>query len=129
MGGVVNMFKLTTKNISRIIVLICAFALVCGISFTLLDNRLRLYNDNILAWSGQGTSSSPYLLSSSSDLTTLASNVNSGNSYQGSYFKLNNNITFTSSSWTPIGTGTSPFSGNFDGQDYTIDFFKGQAVI
>ncbi len=72
-------------------------------------------------WSGTGTAGNPYQISSSSQLATLASNVNGGNAYAGIYFVLIDNIDLSAyGSWTPIGTSAKPFKGNFDGANHTI---------
>ena len=68
---------------------------------------------------GSGTSSSPYLISTPEQLARVSYRVNSG--YEtSSYFKLTNNIDLSAHYWTPIGVGSYKFSGNFDGQFYTI---------
>ena len=81
---------------------------------------------------GSGTPGSPYLISSASDLTTLASEVNSGTSYSGYYFKLNADIDFDDVTFTLIGSSVTtgngpgatttlyPFSGQFDGAGHYI---------
>lgn len=85
-------------------------------------------NVNAVGWTGSGTSTDPYQISTAAHLALLATNVNAGTSYAGNYFKLMNNISLsTSPNWTPIGkvtdlspgTGT-PFSCNFNGNDFTI---------
>jgi len=88
-------------------------------------------NVNALGWTGTGTSSDPYQISTAEHLAWLATNVNAGASYAGNYFKLMNDISLsTYPNWTPIGyiislsadTG-APFSGNFNGNDFTITGF------
>ena len=71
------------------------------------------------AWDGSGTSADPYLITSTSDLNQLATNVNSGTDYQNVYFKQTNPITL-SGNWTPIGTSSKPFKGKYDGDNKTI---------
>lgn len=44
------------------------------------------------SWSGSGTASSPYLISTASQLAGLATNVNNGTTYAGKYFKLTSNL-------------------------------------
>ena len=88
-------------------------------------------------WKGEGTESSPFLLSSADDLKKLAELVNTeGMSFDGSYFKFTENITLPSD-WAPIGalkngeknswTGKNilPFSGTIDGGDHTLTVPKG----
>lgn len=85
---------------------------------------------------GDGESTStPYLISSIADLDQLAADVNSGTTYEGKYFLLTANLTYTGgsetvSNFTPIGGYTdqshsSPyahisFKGHFDGNGKTI---------
>lgn len=77
---------------------------------------------------GNGTESEPYLISSQLDLKSFAKDVNDGNSYEGKFIKLTNNIKFTRNeidqylynNWTPIGNKVHTFQGNFDGDGYTI---------
>ena len=68
-----------------------------------------------------GTEDDPYILKTASDLTELATLVNNGNSYEGEYFIMNNNISLASvTNWTAIGTETNPFKGNLDCHNYKI---------
>ena len=66
-------------------------------------------------FSGDGSEENPFLIKSGADLKLLQESVNGGNSYQGKYFKLLNNIDLSNHEWEPIGNGTYPFSGSFDG--------------
>ena len=69
------------------------------------------------AFSGSGTSESPYLIASASDWSTLASNVNSGTNYVGKSFRLTNDISVT----TMVGSSESnSFRGTFDGYGHTL---------
>lgn len=68
------------------------------------------------AYSGSGTSSSPYVIESYSDFTTLMTNSN-----RAAYFKLSCDIQLSGyGNWEPVGTSSSPFTGQFDGQGHTI---------
>lgn len=83
---------------------------------------------------GSGTQSAPYLISSVTDLQTLASTVNDGSAadldadctsvgnYHGYYFKQTCDLDLSSiNSWDPIGySGGYYFAGNYDGGGYTI---------
>ena len=78
------------------------------------------------AWTGEGTASSPYQISSETDMKQLATDVNGGNTYSEKYFQLTQDITL-SDEWTPIGGGMSSdgqsvitFLGTFDGNSKTI---------
>ena len=71
------------------------------------------------AWSGSGTNSDPYQITSTDDLATLRNNVNNGTNYSNKYFKQTADIAL-SGNWTPIGTETNPFKGHYDGGNFTI---------
>jgi hypothetical protein len=86
-------------------------------------------NVNALGWTGTGTLGDPYQISTPANLALLATDVNGGTSYAGSYFKPMNDISLSAySNWTPIGSVTTttpafagtPFSGTFNGNGKTI---------
>lgn len=68
-------------------------------------------------FNGDGTENSPYLIQTIEDMNKLATSVNSGNSYEGVYFLLTNDLNYdnTSNNYTPIGKNGSVFSGDFNG--------------
>ena len=83
--------------------------------------------------SGSGTEDDPYIIRTHKQLAYLASQVNGGTSYSGTYFKLVNDIYLNDvtdwanwpndppeNEWTPIGNGDFCFSGNFDGNGHSI---------
>ena len=81
-------------------------------------------------------------IGSAEELKAFRDDVNSGNSYEGKYIYLTGNITLNSSEqWEPIGyyvqnnedtsikdgiynENNKPFSGVFDGKDYTVDYMN-----
>ena len=76
-----------------------------------------------------GTEDNPYLISTEEELNQLRIAVNGGNSYEGVYFKLTNDLDFKdfdddgnpdNGNFTPIGTSNTPFRGYFDGNQHTI---------
>lgn len=75
---------------------------------------------NASDFDGEGTEDSPFQVKTASDLTNLASLVNSGNSYSGVYFCLTDNIDMTELSFIPIGNQEHPFSGLLDGKGFVI---------
>ncbi|NVO11079.1 MAG: T9SS type A sorting domain-containing protein [Bacteroidales bacterium] len=83
-------------------------------------NAILLYSG------GSGTSGDPYLISSVTDLGTLATNVNSGTNYSGIYFKqtadldLNVSPYNTGTGWPCIGNDSYKFSGTYDGNGHKI---------
>ena len=100
------------------------------------------------SWTGSGTETDPYKICSKTDLESLATSVNNGESYEGKYFELTQSIDLEgdeSNQWTPIGDyysvmgssqGTS-FKGIFDGKGNTVsglymktsNFFKGDGLF
>ena len=92
----------------------------------------------VIPWSGSGDSeNAPYLIQYRSQLDLLATNVNAGTDYSGKFFKLGNDIAYSSSTawdntelsneannFTAIGGVVSNtnyyFSGTFDGDGHTV---------
>ena len=83
-----------------------------------------------VGFDGFGIKTNPYLIEDVEDLKLLAKKVNSGETYEGKYFKQTANIDLENEpNWTPIG-GTviehpstweiSVFKGNYDGDGYKI---------
>ncbi len=81
-------------------------------------------NAQIVEFEGEGTETSPYLISNESQLYEFANIVNSGEDYAGKFIKLTADIDLAGKEWTPIGTSSAPFCGMFDGQNYTIKNLK-----
>lgn len=85
-----------------------------------------LTGQNLWAWEGSGTSESPYLIKTTSDLDQLATEVNAGYSYSSKFFKLTTNLDYkdvalvNGSNYTAIGVPEHPFRGTFDGNNRTI---------
>ena len=74
---------------------------------------------------GNGSSSSPYLISTPLQLARLAYDTNRGISTSGKYYKLIQNIDVsgyngTSLTWTPIGNSSYSFKGTFWGDGCTV---------
>ncbi|MDR0652873.1 MAG: hypothetical protein LBG12_06150, partial [Synergistaceae bacterium] len=100
---------------------ILAFVLFCG------GVRECAAWDSSKFAGGAGTESSPYLIADATQLTYLASEVNSGaSSSEGVFFKLTQSIVV--SDWTPIGVEryvsgdyVNYFHGVFDGSGYAVD--------
>ena len=74
---------------------------------------------------GEGTAESPYLIKSKEDMAALSTAVEGGNTFAGKHFRLENDLSYTSSdTYTPIGyTNKSlpkKFAGEFNGNNKTI---------
>ncbi|MGN0485578.1 MAG: hypothetical protein ACI4HI_18720 [Lachnospiraceae bacterium] len=77
-------------------------------------------------WKGEGTKENPYLIENEEDLWKFARDVNSGNSYEGKWFKQTNNIDLNNKKWTSIGIfGSSKyFYGTYDGDGHYVENLK-----
>ena len=78
---------------------------------------------------GKGTAENPYEIRNVNDLKLLAEKVNSGITYENTYFKQTANIDLKNeTNWTPIGTlqgeEVRPFQGTFDGGGHQITKLK-----
>ena len=77
------------------------------------------------AFSGRGTEDDPYIIANAADFIQLATDVNGGISYSGTYFKVSDNVTepivlTTDGGFAPIGTVSAIFEGTFDGNGKTV---------
>ena len=78
---------------------------------------------------GDGTSETPYQITTAAELAQLATYVNAGHAIYAApdvHYQLANNINLSAySNWTPIGnTTTNPFKGVFDGDSKQISNLK-----
>ena len=88
---------------------------------------LLCINSMMAQFTGSGTSSDPYLISSDEDLLNFATAVNAGNDFSGNFFQQTADIDLVDSQifpsgFTPIGgfDGSKPFSGTYDGGGHSI---------
>ena len=73
---------------------------------------------------GSGTYSDPYRIEEANDLVTFSKNVKNGNSFNGKYVFLINDVDMSGiTSWVPIGTSSTAFDGTFDGNGRTLTGF------
>ena len=101
-----------------------------GNTFTMPAANRTVTVTLIDAWTGSGTQGDPYVITTTAQLDALASAVKGGTTYSGTYFILGNDIAYstaglgdTDENFTTIGgyfNGDKNFSGNFNGQGYTI---------
>ena len=107
---------------TRIFTLLVAFLAIAGNA---------VWGQSFTYGGGSGTETDPYKINSKTDLESLATAVNGGESYEGKYFELTQSINLKgdeSNQWTPIGNycsvmGSSqgtPFKGIFDGKGNTV---------
>lgn len=78
---------------------------------TYLSQSTLVYPSLAAFSGGTGTAADPYRISSDDDWLTLASLVNSGETFSGRYFKQTTDLSVT----TMVGTDAKAFSGNYDG--------------
>ena len=74
---------------------------------------------------GDGSQASPYLIRTKADVSELSTAVINGNTFAGKYFRLENDIAYTSADeFTPIGytdkVTPKKFGGNFNGNSHTL---------
>ncbi len=79
---------------------------------------------------GNGTESDPFLIKTVDDLVALSNLVSKGLSFEGTFFKMINDITLPDTegadAWVPLGIDkTKPFSGSFDGNGKLITVPEG----
>jgi len=79
----------------------------------------------VAAWAqsfggGSGTETDPYLIATTDDMDALASQVNGGNSFSGTYFKMTADLDYTGKGYSIIGNYDNRFCGSFNGDDHTI---------
>ena len=71
--------------------------------------------------SGSGTEADPYIIMNGEELYKLSVDIGTAtNPYGGTYFKLGNDINLGGMPWIPIGSASTPFIGNFDGNGKTV---------
>ncbi|MCL1901364.1 MAG: hypothetical protein FWG51_03075, partial [Firmicutes bacterium] len=93
--------------------------LLFSILFVCFILSLAVFNvrsQTAYALQGQGTETNPYIIDSTAALTEMRGLAVT----QGVYFKQTQDITL-SGQWTPIGTSSSPFRGNYDGDGFSIN--------
>ena len=100
--------------------------LLKGISLLMEGENSTAVSEKVAAdFEGKGTAESPYLIEDVDDLKLLAENVNNGEAYANTYFKLTANIDLNNEpNWTPIGTEDTLFQGTFDGGGHQITNLK-----
>lgn len=86
-------------------------------------------------WSTNYSSNTSFIIDTADKFAGMVSYVNSGHSFSGKTVTLETNLSMNSNAsnyaswgttppahtWTPIGTGSEPFRGTFDGAGYVID--------
>lgn len=96
----------------KILVFLAASVLMIGNAFA----EIAWNGQTETAWTeGDGTSESPYIISSPNHLAYLASQVNAGTTYTGKFFQQTEDFNMGYYAWASIGTTAYPFEGTYDG--------------
>lgn len=119
---------------SAVITLVTMVFATCGLVVANIvkennqDQIVQSMNE-VSAWSGSGTESNPYKITSIEDINTLSKNIANGNSYYDTYFQLTTDLDYSSvSNFCPIGaemegttmTNSNNFGGVFDGNGHIV---------
>lgn len=67
---------------------------------------------------GDGSLDDPFVISSKTELLSFMSDVS--NPGRSAHYRLASNIDMSGETWIPVGDMTIPFSGTFNGDEYTI---------
>ena len=112
-----------TKRILSFILVFCMF-------LTLMPDSLVYASEEgaaseIKFSGGTGTETDPYIIKDATDFIQLATDVNGGTSYEGTYFKVSDEVTepialSTGDGFAPIGKVSNYFRGTFDGNEKTV---------
>lgn len=103
---------------------IISFFLVFCMLMTCMPDTL-VYAEESTFSGGSGTENDPYLLANAADFKKLATDVNGGTAYAGTYFMVSDSVSApielsSEDGFVPIGNNTTNFQGTFDGNGKTI---------
>ena len=94
------------------------------VSFTTTDSDPTVWDGHSTATSfagGVGSSTNPIIISTAAQLRLFAERVNSGDNFDGAYFKLINDIDWNGEQWMPVGFAVGyAFKGVFDGGGHVV---------
>jgi hypothetical protein len=116
--------SITKKALSLFLVL--AFTLSLSQTLFILPAKAAVTNwmdpgNYSTGWYTSNPSSTVFSISSASQLAGLAVLVNAGtDDFTGQTIELSNDIDLTENNWTPIGTFSNVFKGNFNGEGFEI---------
>lgn len=89
----------------------------------LTDFTLTYPKPRTLTWTGDGTQTSPYTITTAEQMQELAESVGNGTDYAGKYFTMGNDIDMSAitSAYRSIGRSEEKsFKGNFNGAGHTL---------
>jgi len=85
------------------------------------ETNWQVEGDPDTAWYDEADpAATTYEVGSAEELAGLAKLVNEGNTFKGKTVELTADIDLDEHQWTPIGTSSNQFTGNFDGGNHTI---------
>ncbi len=124
-GAFYNCSNITEVIVSQDAVVNEKALYACSATITRIDYTATNYSwngrDTATAYnSGDGSEANPYIISNGDELAFFAQQVNNGQSYEGVYFKLSQNIYMANKAFEVIGNDTSYFKGVFDGNGFAI---------
>ena len=124
-GAFYNCSNITEVSVSQDAVVNEKALYACPATITRIDYTATNYSwngrDIATAYnSGDGSEANPYIISNGDELAFFAQQVNNGESYEGVYFKLSQNIYMANKAFEVIGNDISYFKGVFDGNDFAI---------
>ena len=86
-----------------------------------LSRQIPLSTLNSKILDGEGTQAAPYLVKTAADMQKISAFIEDSNyDFEGDYFKVMNNLDFTSLEYTSIAQNGNMFQGTFDGNGKTI---------
>lgn len=71
-------------------------------------------------FSGKGTQSDPHLINTVADMLLLSEAVGGGRTFANHRFRITSNLDFAQTTYTPVGSSSSLFQGNVDGNGCLI---------
>ncbi|MGM9641663.1 MAG: hypothetical protein ACI3XI_00495, partial [Eubacteriales bacterium] len=109
--------------IALTLILTLSLASLCASAITAGTTEVNVWDGTTASSfsSGSGLENDPYIIKTGAELDYLAASCKGGETYAGTYFRLEADIDWAGNVWTPIGYNTkSVFSGHFDGNGQTI---------
>lgn len=124
------MKKITQSMSAFVLTVVLAAQMVChavpmAIDVADTDSETAqavIMSENEVAFSGEGTEASPYLITNALEFKALSDKIDSGDGTDA-FYALTCDIDFDGITLTPIGTKDVPFGGTFDGNGYTMKNF------
>ena len=122
---VVKTFKQSNFQFNYFLVALLLAISFLLVSFVILPSKNTtpphaITADMISMPEGDGSQTSPYKITKNSELMWLSYQNNNLSNLQNAYISLEANLDMTGQNWEAIGSESSPFGGNIQGNGYTI---------